>query len=87
MEHEKQKVSVTVQYVGNNDFVDPDAPGSEELQAIKVRAMKAFGLNPGDADRYVLQFNGADVSEKTKVEKFGTVVVLKLTLADEVPKG
>ena len=50
-------------------------------------AMKAFGLNPGDEGRYVLQFNGADVSDKTKVGKLGTVVVLKLALADEVAKG
>lgn len=87
MEHEKQKVSVTVQYVGKNDYVDPDVPGSQELQAIKVHAMKVFELNTGDASRYVLQFNGADVSDKTKVGQLGTVVVLKLVLAEEVAKG
>jgi hypothetical protein len=87
MEHEKQKVSVTVQYVGKNDYVDPDVPGSQDLQAIKVHAMKVFELNPGDASRYVLQFNGADVSDKTKIGQLGTVVVLKLVLAEEVAKG
>jgi hypothetical protein len=86
VEESKSKVAVTVTYVGKKDFVD-EVPGSEELQAIKVRAMNAFELNAGDAHRYVLEFNGADVSDKTKVGKLGTVVVLKLVLAEEVAKG
>jgi hypothetical protein len=80
------KVSVTVQYAGKQDFAE-SVPASEELQAIKVRAMKAFELNAGDASRYVLQFNGADVKEHTKVGALGNTVALTLALADEVAKG
>ncbi len=80
------KVSVMVKYAGKNDFTEV-VPASEELQAIKVRAMKAFELNAGDASRYVLQFNGADLKEYVKVGTFGTTVVFTLTLVDEVAKG
>ncbi len=80
------KVSVTVKYAGKNDFTDT-VPASEELQAIKVRAMKSFELNAGDASRYVLQLNGTDLNEHAKVGTLGTTVVLTLTLIDEVAKG
>jgi hypothetical protein len=82
----QDKVSVTVQYAGKNDFTE-EVPAGEELQAVKVRVMKAFELNAGDASRYVLQFGGADVKEHVKVGTFGTTVVLTLALADEVAKG
>lgn len=86
MEDESKKVAVTVQYVGKDDFVI-EVPGSEALQAIKVRSLKHFGLNAGDAGRYVLQFNNVDMDEHTKVGTLGKTVVLKLMLAEEVAKG
>ncbi len=86
MEHESKKVAVTVQYVGKDDFV-AEVPAREALQAIKVQALKHFGLNAGDAGRYVLQFNNVDVNEHTKVGALGETVVLKLVLAEEVAKG
>ncbi len=80
------KVSVTVKYAGKNDFMELIS-ASEELQAIKVQAIKAFELNAGDASRYVLQLNGGDVKEHVKVGTLGATVVLTLALFDEVAKG
>jgi len=85
-EHGKEKVSVTVTYVGRDDFV-AEVAASEPLQAIKGKAMKKFELNPGDEDRYVLQFNGVDMQDATKVGTLGAVVVLKLMLKEEPAKG
>lgn len=81
-----EKVAVSVTYVGKEDFV-AQVPATEALQAIKVQAMKHFELNPGDESRYVLQFNGVDVNDSTKVGTIGASVTLKLMLAEEPAKG
>ena len=85
MSHET--VTVTVQYVGKNDFVEV-VPPREDLTAVKVRAMKAFELDPSQAHQYVLQFGGADLPDHKKLSDFGlATLALTLTLKAEVAKG
>lgn len=83
----KDKVLVTVEYVGKVDFTE-EAPTEAVLQSIKARAMKQFELDPGSADLYILQYNGADLDDHSHIGDLQkNPVVLKLVLADEVPKG
>jgi hypothetical protein len=80
------KVTVTVQYVGQVDFTD-EVPPAQLLQAIKVHAMKKFGLEPGAESRYGLSLNGTELSDQTHVGDLGNPVVLTLALLHEVAKG
>jgi hypothetical protein len=80
-------IAVTVEYVGQKDFVT-SVPPAETLQAIKVQAMKSFGLEPGAADRYVLTYNGQEQADREHVGDLGaSTVVLKLTLLSDLTKG
>ncbi len=80
-------VTVTVQYVGKDDFTD-EFPHDAALQSVKVRAMNAFGLDPSASDEYVLQLNGADLADHSHLgDANGDVVILRLVLKDDVPKG
>ncbi|MGE0710323.1 MAG: hypothetical protein AB7N76_13580 [Planctomycetota bacterium] len=81
------KITVKVEYVGQADFED-EVPAGQVLQAIKVRAMKFFGIEPGAEGKYELLFEGSAQSDQTHVGDFGRfVVVLTLALREEVAKG
>lgn len=80
-------ISVVVQYVGKIDYRDDFAP-NVVFQAVKVHAMKHFELDPSSADRYVLQYNGTDMSDRGHLaDLHAPTVTLTLALEDEVPKG
>lgn len=82
----KETITVTVEYVGQEPY-NSEEPSGKNLQAIKVAAMKSFGLDAGAADKYVLKFNGAVVENK-HIGDFGMdKVTLTLSLGQEVPKG
>ena len=82
-----KKINVVVEYVGQNNFSE-EIPPETSIQAVKVRAMHFFQLDPGSAGKYVLQYNGSDIEESRHVGDFGTsTVVLTLTLKNEVNKG
>ena len=50
--------------------------------------MKAFGLEPSAADKYVLQYNGADLPANGHLSDLHqNPAVLRLVLKEEVPKG
>ncbi len=81
------KVDVIVKYVGKSDFSD-NVPAEMVLQALKVHALKYFQLDPGSADKYVLQYDGADVNQNKHVGDFAVnPVTFTLMLAKEVNKG
>lgn len=82
-----KRVTVTVQYVGHDDFVET-FQANVPVKAIKLAAMRKFGLEPSAADQYVLQFDGADLSDDKHVGELGmTAVKLTLSLKHDVPKG
>ena len=81
------KIDIIVKYVGKTDFTDK-VPAEMVLKAVKMQAMKFFELDPGSANKYVIQYNGADVNETKHVGDFGTnPVTFTLMLAKEVNKG
>jgi hypothetical protein len=81
------KIDVVVKYVGKSDFTD-NVPAEMVLQAVKAQALKYFELDPGSADKYVLQYGGADVSQNKHAGDFGVnPVTFTLMLAKEVNKG
>ena len=83
----KKRIVVTVQYVGDIDFVE-EVPEDMELQAVKINAMKHFELEVGKNADYTLQFNGADISDHGKVGDFDRVqLTLTLTMTKEPTKG
>lgn len=61
-----QTISITVQYVGVDDFKE-DVHGDPVFQAIKLKALDKFELEKSAADKYVLQFNGADLLDTAHV--------------------
>ena len=82
-----KKIEVKVQYVGAEDFSE-SYPPAEVLHAIKVAALRHFGLDPSAAGRYVLQYNGAVLAENGHLHDLGAdSLVLTLALAGEVAKG
>jgi len=84
---QKEKIDVTVTYVGHEPFTDL-VPPNTSLQSVKVHAMKSFNLEPDASDKYVLQYDGADVADNRHVGDFNKEnVVLTLTLKQDVNKG
>lgn len=83
----ESKVSVTVQYVGQDDFVE-EVAAQAAVHAIKVRAMKKFELDPGAAEEYVLQYGTADLKDHSHIGDLGVeAVTLRLVLKEDVTKG
>lgn len=83
----ESKVLVTVQYLGQDDFVE-EVAARAALQSIKVRAMKKFELDPGAANEYVLQYGTADLKDQSHIGDLGgAAVTLRLVLKEDVTKG
>lgn len=82
-----ERVEVVVQYVGKQDFTGT-FPATVSLQDVKVRAMKAFGLELSAQENYVFQFNGVDLEKNVKLNSLHSQrVVLVLALIKEPVKG
>jgi hypothetical protein len=80
-------ITVTVTYVGVEPFVE-EVHGNPTLEHVKRAAMKKFELEQSAAAKYVLQFQGTDLDDKTHVETFGqTTLTLVLALKQEPVKG
>jgi hypothetical protein len=82
-----EKIEVTVKYVGHNDYTH-EFPGEIVFHAIKVAAMRFFGLEESAASKYALQYNGTDLGEHTDLSILDkNPATLTLVLKEEVPKG
>lgn len=82
-----ERIEVVVEYVGKQDFNEA-FPATVSLQDVKVKAMKAFGLEPSAQDNYVLQFKGVDLEKNTKLSSLhAQPVILTLALIKEPVKG
>lgn len=82
-----KKIKVTVQYVGDIDFVT-EVSASMDLQAIKVQAMKHFDLEVGKNDEYSLRYNEADLASHKKIGDLEQdEVILTLSFNKESTKG
>jgi hypothetical protein len=63
-------ISITVQYVGADDFVE-DVHGDPVFKVVKLKALDKFELEKSAADMYVLQYGGTDVSDTAHVSSLG----------------
>lgn len=82
-----ERVEVVVEYVGKQDYSET-FPATVSLQDVKVKAMKAFGLELSAQENYVLQFNGVDLDKNAKLNSLHAQrVVLTLALVKEPVKG
>lgn len=78
---------ITVQYVGEEDFVD-EVHGDPPFKTVKLAAMKKFELEESAAKNYVLQYGGTDLDDKKHVSSLGlSNFTLTLTLIEEPTKG
>ena len=82
-----RQIEVIVEYVGKQDFSET-FPATVSLQDVKVKALKAFGLELSAQENYVLQFNGVDLDKNAKLNSLHAQrVVLTLALVKEPVKG
>ena len=85
--NDKKAISVTIEYTGHAPYHD-DVHGNPVIKAIKLAAMKAFGLEPSAADKYVLQYEGTDLDDTKHIQSLGkSDIKLALTLKHEPTKG
>lgn len=81
------KIEITVEYTGKDPYME-GVHGNPTFEHIKLQAMKAFGLEASAASRYVLQLDGADLSDRAHVGSLGrTSMTLELVLNQEPEKG
>jgi hypothetical protein len=86
MSHDNS-INVTVNYTGNEPFRE-QVRGNPPFHQIKMAAMRAFGLEPAAAGKYVLQYDGTDLDDKRHIDSLGKEnVTLVLTLKEEPVKG
>jgi hypothetical protein len=82
-----EKVHVTVEYTGTEPF-SASFPKSTTFHHIELEAMRAFGLEAAAADKYALQFHGADLDDRRPIGSLGQKDVhIQLTLKHEPVKG
>lgn len=65
-----KKVHVTVCYTGHDEYVESFAP-EVPVGTVKHKAMHEFSIEPSAADKYVLQFDGVNLDDKTKLSELG----------------
>ena len=82
-DHEK-KVKVSVAYTGHDVYQD-DFSSEVPVGTIKRKAMHKFCIEESAADKYVLQFNGTNLDDKTKIGELDKREV-KLTLLLKKPQ-
>jgi len=83
----EKKISVEVAYTGQDPYKDTFAP-EVPLGTVKRKAMHQFGLEESSADKYILQFDGANLDDKATVGSLGKPEVrLTLTLKKPQEKG
>lgn len=83
----ERKLEVRVAYLGAQDFVD-SFPGGETVKAVKLAAMRFFGLEVGSHEKYVIVADDTVVDEKLHVRDLGEARQrLRLRLKDEPVKG
>lgn len=82
-----RKLEVIVAYMGEKDFKS-EFPGGETVKAVKLAAMKAFGLEASSHDKYVVVADDVVVDEKAHIRDLGDARLrLRLRLKDEPIKG
>lgn len=82
-----RKLEVIVAYMGEKDF-ESEFPGGENVKAVKLAAMKAFGLEASSHDKYVVVADDVVVDEKAHIRDLGDAWLrLRLRLKDEPIKG
>lgn len=83
----EKKVTVTVAYTGQDEYVESFAP-EVPIGTIKHKAMHEFKIEESAADKYVLQLNGTNLDDKTKIGDLGKHDVnLDLMLKEPQQKG
>lgn len=82
-----KKIEATVSYTGHDDYqgeFSPEVP----VGTVKRKAMDKFEIEPSAAEKYALQFNGANLDEHTKIGDLGRhEVKLVLVLKQPQQKG
>lgn len=82
-----KKITVVVSYTGHDDYQDQFSPETP-VGTIKRKAMHQFGIEESAADKYVIQFNGVNIDDSTKIGTLGgPVVKLILLLKQPQEKG
>jgi len=80
-------IHLIIEYTGKEPFREI-VRGNPTFLELKRQAMKAFGLEPSAATKYVLQIAGTDLDERRHLDSLGKKnVVLQLTLKHEPVKG
>jgi hypothetical protein len=83
----EKKITVTVQYVGKNDFHE-SFEEQTTIGHVKRKAMHAFDLEESSANKYALQLNGTDLVDGATLSTLHKAsVTLQLVLIGEVAKG
>jgi hypothetical protein len=83
----KHDVKVKVAYTGHDDY-HKEFPPHETIGEIKRKALKHFGIEESSADKYVLQFDGANLPDHVKIGELDrSEVVLVLLLKKPQEKG
>jgi len=84
---EPKKVQVIVSYTGHDNYSE-SFPPEVPIGTIKRKAMHEFGIEQSAADKYALQFDGANIDDKTKLSDLGVrEVKLVLVLKQPQEKG
>jgi len=82
-----KKVKISVSYTGQEAYVDEVAP-EVPIGTVKRKAMKQFGLEESATDQYALQYEGANLDDKRKVDDIaGNEVTLTLVRVKPQEKG
>lgn len=82
-----RKLEVRVAYVGAEDFAE-QFPGGEVVKAIKLAAMKFFGLEVGSHNKYVIVADDVVVDENLHLRELGEARLrMRLRPKDEPIKG
>lgn len=80
-------IDLTVEYTGKEPFHET-VHGNPTFHELKLRAMRAFGLEPSAASKYVLQYAGTDLDDRRQIDSLGQKhLVLQLTRKHEPVKG
>lgn len=80
-------VIVTVSYVGHDNYVETFSDETV-VQAVKLVAMKVFGLELLQENKYAIQFMNADQNENKKLQAYQSEhLTFVLVLVEEPNKG
>ncbi|MFN7138212.1 MAG: hypothetical protein ACK4UN_02615 [Limisphaerales bacterium] len=81
---DNKKIVVSVAYTGKDEYAENFA-SEVPVGTVKRKAMHQFEIEASAAERYVLQLNGVNIDDKTKIGDLGGADI-KLTLLLKKPQ-